>query len=39
MARLVRFEPPWPANPPRDPLDKLALIMTLMIIWRLAGGC
>ncbi len=23
MARLVRFEPPWPADPPKDPLDRL----------------
>jgi hypothetical protein len=39
MARLVRFESPWPADPPKDPLDRIALILTLMIIWRLVGGC
>jgi len=39
MARLVRPEPPWSADPPRDPLDGLTLILTLLIIWRIVGGC
>lgn len=39
MARFIRSLSPWPTASPRDPLDRIALVLTLMIIWRLTGGC
>jgi hypothetical protein len=40
MARFIRSLAPWPTDsPPRDPLDRITLVLTLMIIWRLLGGC
>jgi hypothetical protein len=34
------FEQLWQPGPPkRDSLDRLTLIMALMIVWRLIGGC
>jgi hypothetical protein len=39
---MVRFIFPASSHlgrPPFDPLDKLAAIVTLIIIWRLLGGC
>jgi hypothetical protein len=34
-----RLPPARQAVPHFDPLDKLAAIVALMIIWRLLGGC
>jgi hypothetical protein len=40
MNQLAPFERFWQAGPPkRDPLDHLAMIIVLMIVWRLVGGC
>jgi hypothetical protein len=39
MARLICPAPSRLAGPPFDPLDKFAAIVTLIIIWRLLGGC
>jgi hypothetical protein len=40
MRALTPFEPFWQAGPPKkDPLDRLTLILVLMIVWRLVGGC
>ena len=40
MARFdQQFRPPSVTEPPSDSLDKLAVIIALMVIWRLLGGC
>ncbi|HEX8860806.1 MAG TPA: hypothetical protein VGC06_17275 [Actinomycetes bacterium] len=34
------FERSWQPGPPKsDPLDRLTLLVVLMIVWRLVGGC
>jgi hypothetical protein len=34
------FEQSWQPGPPKsDPLDRLTLLVVLMIVWRLVGGC
>ena len=39
MARLVHIQPYRQATHPGDPLDKLIVVLVLMIVWRLLGGC
>jgi hypothetical protein len=39
MTRLVLSESFRPNVPPRDPLDKITLILVLILILRLIGGC
>jgi hypothetical protein len=40
MGSTTPFEQFWQPGPPkRDYLDRLTLIMVLMIVWRLIGGC
>lgn len=39
MARLVRFQPYQHIDHAPDPLDKLIVVLTLLIVWRLLGGC
>jgi hypothetical protein len=39
MARLVLFDPLRLVEPPNDPLDKVAIIIALIILLRVVGGC
>ena len=40
MRPLTSFDPLWQAGPPKkDPLEAIALILGLLIVWRLVGGC
>lgn len=39
MVRLVMFDPFRPGDAPGDPLDKIIVIVTLILMWRLLGGC
>jgi hypothetical protein len=40
MRPLTSFDPFWQAGPPKkDPLDAVALLLVLLIVWRLVGGC
>jgi hypothetical protein len=40
VKQLTRFEWfPEGDSPKGDPLDRLTVIIMLMIIWRLIGGC
>lgn len=40
MRSPALFEHFWQPGPPkRDELDRLTLLVVLMIVWRLVGGC
>jgi hypothetical protein len=36
---LVRLLPNGPDGSPSSPLDKITVLVALLIVWRLLGGC